>query len=63
MEKLKPCPFCGGEPTTRLKPWHGAPERTRICCLNLECKAMPAVMGKTHSQAVERWNQRAKEAK
>ncbi len=46
MEKLKPCPFCGGETRTRI----GVGTLTYFYCQNPECGAIISFTGKRKNQ-------------
>ena len=60
-EKLKPCPFCGGE----------AKLRNEGCCIFVKCKNCGAEAGLVHisaeycanEKAAEAWNRRADNGK
>lgn len=52
MDKLKPCPFCGGNPVTSSL-------RTIVECF---CLAQPAIEAHTPHDAAEEWNTRADSA-
>lgn len=62
---MKPCPFCGGEPT--MQPWHGGlPTKKLITCTNAGfydedggCSVGPSVTGETDEEAVASWNRRS----
>lgn len=57
-EKLKPCPFCGGE--ARMWSWNGG---TRIDCKNWSSKNerthYVGVGARTKAEAIAAWNRRA----
>ncbi|WCA60288.1 Lar family restriction alleviation protein [Agrobacterium tumefaciens] len=62
---MKPCPFCGEEPT--MQPWHGGlPTKKLIICTNAGfhdgdggCSVRPSVTGETEEEAVASWNRRS----
>ena len=58
MEKLKPCPFCGGK--ALMWSWNGG---TRIDCENWSGKDerthYVGVGERTEAEAIEAWNRRA----
>ena len=57
--RMKSCPFCGKIPT--IQKWHGgAPTKKMISCDNDECDVQPEVTGETSTQAIKRWNKRAR---
>lgn len=66
---LKPCPFCGGEATTRIDYSSEIGELWAIDCLNLDCKMadwqhvnganVSTGWRNTEAEAVEAWNTRA----
>lgn len=64
MIELKPCPFCGGEPTIRaLAETANSKAVNYILCLNDNCSVQPSMM-KTYStleEAIEAWNGRVSE--
>lgn len=59
MDKLKPCPFCGGKADIMFyKPfdgYQGEPTICRIWCLN--CRSQ--IEGRNFIKAIEAWNRRA----
>ncbi len=56
--ELKPCPFCGSEPT--IERWHGGgPEKRMIACISDDCHVSPWVTGETMREAAGRWNGRS----
>lgn len=62
--KLKPCPFCGEEPT-EMHDVHDYPTSGTeiylgygIACHNYECGVMPEVFNKKLDQAINLWNRR-----
>lgn len=64
MNELKPCPFCGGEPTMRtLAETANYKAVSYILCLNDNCSVKPSMM-KAHptmEEAIESWNRRVSE--
>jgi len=52
MEKLKPCPFCGGKATLLLAKDDN--DFDTVCCRNSHCELWDTF-------TVEQWNTRAKE--
>lgn len=64
MAELKPCPFCGGEPTIRALDETANYEAINyILCLNDNCSVKPMMMktDSTLEEAIEAWNRRASE--
>jgi len=72
MEKLLPCPFCGGKPN--IEPWHGGePTKKMVSCpgvyansvmgrcnnAEIICKVAPIVTGETKKEAIKNWNTRS----
>lgn len=55
--KLKPCPFCGEQPTEYPK---SCGSLDMVGCGNKKCHAQPAVVGLTMPVTRRRWNKRAK---
>ncbi|MCK5610278.1 Lar family restriction alleviation protein [Candidatus Pacearchaeota archaeon] len=60
-EKLKPCPFCGGE--AELSPFGFGPVNEpsvlsgmMACCKNEKCSC--TIMGDTEAEAIAAWNHR-----
>lgn len=51
--ELKPCPFCGGEPTLSCY------RNFLVKCFGSQCSADVESWGKTEEEAVEKWNTRA----
>lgn len=57
MEKLKPCPFCGGEAKiTRIR---GSERPYVAVCQKGECQASVGVYSYTRAEAAKAWNRRA----
>ena len=57
-EKLKPCPFCGGEP--QLVQGYGAYSFTwYVECHGEDCAVTPDTSGHGRDNAIARWNRRA----
>lgn len=61
-EKLKPCPFCGGEATQLFRLTPEGEERYIYGCCTIKC--VGNVLGlrwgfKTDKEAIEAWNRRA----
>ena len=56
QDKLKPCPFCGGEAEVVF----GACDYNvyQVCCTGANCQAM-AGWSNTEEEAIEEWNRRA----
>lgn len=63
MEKLKPCPFCGGKASARRLPYSRTDEDAYIVfCDNRDgkCLAEPCTNRfDTREKAIEVWNKRA----
>ncbi len=62
MEKLKPCPFCGGEP--ELEDWtHVYESGTTIRCKDCDAHIVEGVDDGNgwHDRAVRKWNRRTVE--
>lgn len=67
MEKLKPCPFCGGDATIRLGSMSDGKEHTPVWRINCQiCNASMTffkefywgINGITCEQAISAWNRR-----
>ena len=61
--ELKPCPFCGENPTIRNGNW-GDNELVIIGCESPQCFVMPAtsmLMGRSMEEAAYAWNTRSKD--
>ena len=55
-EQLKPCPFCGGEASMRIRPYCSV---VYAGCLNSDCKIQPTTdWYDTDEEAIEAWNRR-----
>lgn len=55
MSELKPCPFCGGNPSSypgKKYSWH-------ISCLNSGCPGLAIAVENDEQKAIEAWNTRA----
>ncbi len=59
MIKLKPCPFCGGEPK-RL--WDYESDTHEVLCANRECHMAPKTDWYVKDFDIKLWNTRAKPA-
>lgn len=57
MDKLLPCPFCGGEATISDGGYSG--EKFLVRCRELSCPAASGFIRKTHDEAIAAWNRRA----
>ena len=57
MDKLLPCPFCGGEATISDGGYSG--EKFLARCRELSCPAASGFIRKTHDEAIAAWNRRA----
>ena len=57
-EKLKPCPFCGGEAeiSVCIPPSHGSQVTFEVWCSNENCVSRKIFL--TRSEAIEAWNRR-----
>ena len=54
---VKPCPFCGEQPT--IEPWHGGPPTKRMVhCENGRCDVNPMCSGDDLPKALASWNKR-----
>lgn len=54
MEKLKPCPFCGGEPEILEISYY-----TYVKCMNAKCAINPITPGYLDAdRTVHEWNKR-----
>lgn len=56
MDKLLPCPFCGGEATISDGGYSG--EKFLARCRELSCPAASGFIRKTHDEAISAWNRR-----
>lgn len=65
MEKLKPCPFCGGDTKLQGSILGLLKGSYSIVCLNEKCGAHVFYYGAEweKSENVKRWNRRAKDGK
>ena len=61
MDKLKPCPFCGGEGCIQEHKFYGYPSTFGVVCLDCCCETRQFYM--TLEEAVEAWNRRADDDK
>ena len=59
MMKLKPCPFCGKEPSFFLYNSGGM----RIECVDPDCQAIVRIEATNEQRALSKWNTRAEESK
>ena len=61
MEKLKPCPLCGGKAITER--WSSGGIRYMVKCGNPNCTVPPESYptGKDLDAVIEQWNRRTKE--
>jgi hypothetical protein len=57
-EKMKPCPFCGGEPKCNFVHWG----RWIVYCAKHDCPARPHTEHKERCEAIAAWNTRPSEA-
>ena len=57
MDKLLPCPFCGGEATISDGGYSG--EKFLARCRELSCPAASGFIRKTHDEAIAAWNRRS----
>ena len=56
MEKLKPCPFCGGKAEMLINEYEDSRKEYLVACT--ECDGMVERWRKTEEEAVEQWNRR-----
>ena len=56
MEKLKPCPFCGGKAEMLISEYEGSRKEYLVACA--ECDGMVERWIETEEEAVEKWNRR-----
>lgn len=56
-EKLKPCPFCGGEAEAHVEDWNAAFYYWQVVCLQCEVKTNPNQS--SEQAAIDNWNRRA----
>ena len=61
MDKLRPCPFCGGKAELIKIPVPPYPDKYYVRCSNQnDCKvAVHTYRGGTAEEAIEDWNRRA----
>ena len=57
LDKLLPCPFCGGEATISDGGYSG--EKFLARCREMSCPAASGFIRKTHDEAIAAWNHRA----
>ena len=60
VERLRPCPFCGGAATLEADPWLG--ESVRIACGNEACRVAPKteyLLVRYADELREAWNGRS----
>lgn len=57
MDKLKPCPFCGGEGCIQEHRFHGYANTYGVVCLDCCCETKQFF--ETLEDAIEAWNRRA----
>lgn len=56
-DKLKPCPFCGGQPIVE---YGNGIKKYWICCQNEKCRIQPTTDAHKNKGVVTReWNRRA----
>lgn len=56
MEKLKPCPFCGGKAEMLISEYEDSRKEYLVDCT--ECCGMVERWVDTEEEAVEQWNRR-----
>ncbi len=56
MEKLKPCPFCGGKAEMLIDEYSVSRKEYLVACT--ECDGMVERWRETKEEAVEQWNRR-----
>ena len=56
MEKLKPCPFCGGKAEMLINEYRDSRKEYLAACT--ECDGMVERWRETEKEAVEQWNRR-----
>lgn len=57
MDKLKPCPFCGGEGCVQEHVFKGYSSTYGVVCLDCCCETRQFF--KTEEMAISAWNRRA----
>lgn len=58
MDKLKPCPFCGGKAEVLINEYSDSSKEYLVACT--ECDGMVERWRKTEKEAIEQWNRRTK---
>ena len=56
MEKLKPCPFCGGKAEMLISEYEDSRKEYLVACT--ECDGIVERWRETEEEAVEQWNRR-----
>ena len=56
MDKLKPCPFCGGKAEMLISEYEGSRKEYLAACT--ECDGMVERWRETEKEAAEQWNRR-----
>lgn len=61
MEKLKPCPFCGGEAEIVKGRYANGTIVYKVRCANVtDCKVLPETIFGEKEKAIAAWNRRVK---